>query len=327
MSGTRSWSSVADSLDLLGVALLAVAGTFPLLVEGTLPTPVRVGIGIGLILFAPGYALVSLLIPRETVVGVDGDERRVPMGERLLLAVGFSIVTVPLVGILLNYTQWGPDPESTVAAVGIVTFLLAELAIWRRLAADAPRRFRPGIAGLPKRVGSRLAADTNRETVVNVVLVAGLAVAVAGVGLAVATTDNGERYTEFYLLAENDSGELVADGYPTELSVGKPTELHVGVANREAEPVTYTVVVQLQRVERTEAGRTVTERFGVDSFRVRAGAGETVQRRHAVEPTVAGEGFRLTYLLYAGAAPSDPSTSNAYRSVHLWVDVTPAGGG
>jgi uncharacterized membrane protein len=38
-----------------------------------------------------------------------------------------------------------------------------------------------------------------------------------------------------------------------------------------------------------------------------------------------GEELRLTFLLYRGAAsevPASPDPDGAYRSVHLWIDVT-----
>jgi hypothetical protein len=38
-----------------------------------------------------------------------------------------------------------------------------------------------------------------------------------------------------------------------------------------------------------------------------------------------GERLRLTYLLYRGAPPQTPTTDNAYRELHLWVNVTQEG--
>jgi uncharacterized membrane protein len=34
--------------------------------------------------------------------------------------------------------------------------------------------------------------------------------------------------------------------------------------------------------------------------------------------------LRLAYLLYKGEAPPEPTVENAYREVHLWVNVTEA---
>jgi len=343
MSKAQSWSRTRNSLDLLVVATLVVAGTFAVLAEGavspfaealpavaflteeTLPQVVRVPLGIVFVLFAPGYALVSLLCPRETIGGTDGEEgRRVTTVERLVLSVGLSVVIVPMVGIVLNYTEWGVGRTQMVLSIGLVTFLLTELAIGRRLGVPASERFHPGLFGVPERVREWVVVhERKRATVLNAVLVVGLVVAAAGVGIAVATNGNGERYTELYLLTEDaESGELVADGYPEELTVGEPTDLHVGITNQEQETVTYTVVVQLQRIDREGGYPRVAERFNLDAFEVTLANGETAERRHAVEPVVEGTDLRLTYLLYEGSPPATPSVDSASRSVHLWVDVT-----
>jgi len=34
-----------------------------------------------------------------------------------------------------------------------------------------------------------------------------------------------------------------------------------------------------------------------------------------------GENLRVQYLLYRGDPPAEPTQENAYRSLHLWVDV------
>lgn len=35
-----------------------------------------------------------------------------------------------------------------------------------------------------------------------------------------------------------------------------------------------------------------------------------------------GDELRLQYLLYRGSPPATSTQSNAYREVHLWVNVT-----
>ena len=39
---------------------------------------------------------------------------------------------------------------------------------------------------------------------------------------------------------------------------------------------------------------------------------------------MAGENLRLTFLLYRGQAPQDTTVENAYRELHLWVNVSAA---
>jgi len=63
--------------------------------------------------------------------------------------------------------------------------------------------------------------------------------------------------TEFYLLTENESGDLVAAGYPTNMTRGESGSLVVGIGNQGHESVEYTVVVELQRVEIVNGTATV----------------------------------------------------------------------
>jgi uncharacterized membrane protein len=45
-----------------------------------------------------------------------------------------------------------------------------------------------------------------------------------------------------------------------------------------------------------------------------------------VTPELTGDRMRLTYMLYRGAPPATPTTDNAYRELHLWVNVSSTGG-
>lgn len=46
----------------------------------------------------------------------------------------------------------------------------------------------------------------------------------------------------------------------------------------------------------------------------------------AVSDELTGDDLRLVFLLYDGPVPDTPTRENAYRSVHLWVDVQPQPG-
>jgi len=113
----------------------------------------------------------------------------------------------------------------------------------------------------------------------------------------------------------------VAADYPEELVAGSPARLTVGVDNVEFEPVEYTVIVQLQEVERTDDGTRVLERRQLGRFETSLDEDESWRRTHEVTPTMTGEDLRLQYLLYRGNPPADPTAETAYRTLHLWVDV------
>jgi uncharacterized membrane protein len=74
----------------------------------------------------------------------------------------------------------------------------------------------------------------------------------------------------------------------------------------------------------TNVSVAVLEQAELQRFSQRVGANETWHRNHTVTPTLEGERLRLVYLLYMGAPPDTPTTENAYREVHLWVNVSGA---
>ncbi|MDZ7730417.1 MAG: DUF1616 domain-containing protein [Natrialbaceae archaeon] len=59
---------------------------------------------------------------------------------------------------------------------------------------------------------------------------------------------DGEAFSAIYILTEDDNGELVAAGYPTEMNLGESQEIVVGIDNNEHRQVDYTVVVLEQNV-------------------------------------------------------------------------------
>ena len=153
-------------------------------------------------------------------------------------------------------------------------------------------------------------------------MVCSILLATASVGYAVAVPKQGEAFSEFYLLTETPDVELVADNYPEEFVAGENRTLTVGVGNHEHEAVSYTVVVLAQDVRVQNNSTTVLAEEQLRRFQPRVADNETWQRNHTVAPSLTGDSIRLTYLLYRGPPPADPSTENAYRELHLWVTVT-----
>jgi uncharacterized membrane protein len=118
------------------------------------------------------------------------------------------------------------------------------------------------------------------------------------------------------LLTETDEGDLVADGYPDRLRAGETADLVLRVENHESRDTSYEVVVQLQRVS---ADGTVTEASIRDRFERTVDAGLAWEQDHRITSDMSGERIRLAYLVYEGDAPAEPTLSNSYRNLTLWV--------
>lgn len=322
-------------LDILGIAVVAVAGAAVSLAPdtGLVGSPLHVFLGILFIFVVPGAALTAALFPKasqettHTSLRFDATRQLVSRGrittaERVVLSLGLSVAVVPLIGLLLNFTPSGVRLGTVIPTLAGLSVILAGIGLVRRL--RLPRGDRFGITLAPVIGATAWVArpDASTDRIVNVVLVVGLVLAATGVAYAVVAPQPGERFTAFYLQTRDpETGEFVADGYPSELGPDDEATLYVGLTNQEHRTVSYTVVVQLQRIEDRDGSRTLLLREEVDRFSTTLEHNESWRQEHVVTPAFYGEDLRLTYLLYKGQPPATPTTENAYRTVHIWVDV------
>jgi uncharacterized membrane protein len=266
--------------------------------------PLRILVTLPWLLFAPGYALLVCLLPG------DAPDRL----ERAVLSVGGSLV-VALFGTLA-VARGGVDTPTAVASLTLVTLGLTLLAAVqrRRLVGERYTPPSPNISGRLR----GLEFSTSTDGLLNVALLVALLVTLITAGVATVSPPGGEQFTEVALVSQTDNDAYTVDKYPERLTSGEPTEFAVTVSNRERRELSYTLVVALQRP--TGDGYTTLERFHTRSFTLEDG--ERLRWNHSVTPTVTGSRVRLSYLLYRGSAPASPTPENAYRELHLRVNVT-----
>ena len=343
-------ADLAATLFLVGVTAFAVF--VPVVSE----TPLRIAVGLPFVLFVPGYALIAALFPEagEAPTDTQGDDavsdveepatesaetmdpspsastgRGIDGIERVALSFGLSIAVVPLIGLVLNFTPWGIRLVPIVLSVSAFTAGCVAVAARRRWALPEEDRFRvPYRQWMAATRTELFDPDDRLDAALNVVLVLSILLATASIAYAVAVPKQGETFTEFYLLTENESGDLVADDYPTNFTAGESEPLVVGIGNQEHERVDYTVVVQLQRIDRDRIDNrtrlTVQERQELRRLETTLGQNETWQRSYDVTPRLTGQNLRLAFLLYRDSVPATPTVENAYRETHLWVNVSEA---
>ena len=325
----------ADLAVIFGwVVLVNLAVFLPVISE----TPLRVVLGLPFVLFIPGYALIAALFPEAGTAPVtDEDEqttgkangngsitnRGIDGIERVALSFGLSIAVVPLIGLILNFTPWGIRLTPIMIAVSGFTVGMTAVAASRRLALPAEDRFAVPYQTWINAGRAELFDPASRtDAALNIALVLSVLLVVGSVGYAVAVPQQGESFSEFYLLTEGDDGELVADGYPTEFQQGEPQSLVVGVGNQEHEQMDYTVVAEIQRVTIVNNETRVQDATELRRFQPTVQHNETWQRQHTVTPQMTGERLRLQYLLYRSDPGQAVNRSAAYRELHLWINVT-----
>ncbi|MFC4438480.1 MULTISPECIES: DUF1616 domain-containing protein [Natrialbaceae] len=347
----------ADLVAMIAVtALVNVAVFAPLIRE----TPLRVPLGLAFALFVPGYVFVAALFPEagesptadqladdpdDDGLFADAPFRSGIDGiERVALAFGLSIAIVPLIGLVLNFTPWGIRLTPIMVSLTGFTVAATAVAAHRRWELPAEERFQvPYREWYAAGRTELLEPETRLDGALNVLLVCSIVLAVGVVGFAVVSPPQGEQFSAIYILTEDDDGELVADGYPTEFTQGDSEEIVLGIDNNEHQTTDYTVVVLEQETETvvnesatgppadgnetagndTPVNETVvTDQRELDRFETTLAHNESWHHTHELEPTMVGDDIRIVWLLYPDEeVPDEPSIDDTEYHVHLWVDV------
>ncbi|TFH46896.1 MAG: DUF1616 domain-containing protein, partial [ANME-2 cluster archaeon] len=109
--------------DILIVIFFVLCTMILILIQPLATSWVRTVLGLPLVLFFPGYALIAALFPKKD--DLDGIERTA-------LSFGLSIAVVPLLGLALNYTPWGIRLIPILITISIFTLAMCTAAIMRR---------------------------------------------------------------------------------------------------------------------------------------------------------------------------------------------------
>lgn len=274
----RVWIDLL-TINLLTLLLIIAIVAFP-------SNVLRIILGIPLVIFSPGYVLMTALFPRkESMENV----------QRVALSLGMSIAVVPLIGLILNYTSWGITLESVLGSTAAFIVIMSVIAWVRRIQYPEGERFgiwfHLNMSGLGKGIWDKT---------LTVVLAASVLGAIVAAGYAIATPEDGEKFTEFYILGPY--GE--AADYPRSVTVGRKVEVNAGIVNHENETVSYRLVVTLDGVIQTEIGP------------ILLAEDEVWEQVVGFTPTQPGESQEVEFLLY-----EQGETEHYQRALRLWIDV------
>lgn len=297
--------------------LLAVI-TSVVLVAGVVVTPLgelralAIVIGLPFVLLVPGYALVSAVFPRAGELAPDRETGSSWLA-RLGISVAGSGIAIAVVGGVLDFTVWGFERTAIIAGLSVFTLVATAIAWYRRRLLPTADQ-----AGFDlDTVRSYFGTVVVGESAVSVVLTLVVILAAAGaVGVVAEKSTESGSTVELYLLGQNDSGELTAGSYPSNVTVGDPITTGIGVGTSRS-PFDGYVVTRLERVTVDGETVSVSESQQLDRIDLRVPAGETRITRHTVQPSMAGERLRLTYRLYRNGSNS------VFRQTHVWITVEP----
>jgi uncharacterized membrane protein len=199
------WRDYKDLVILMGGSVLAVIA---MLLPYSL---VRLVLAGGFILYAPGYALLAALYPKQTPLNTV---------QRLTASVGMSVVVSSLLALIITYTL-GTTLVTISSTLGLWILSLACIAAYRRSQCAASERFAPAASALP----AWQALSKQRKGIILAQLGTVLILLMAAGRLLHISRRAAPQFAEFYLLGQDGR----AGAYTEALTANTPHPVTVGV--------------------------------------------------------------------------------------------------
>jgi uncharacterized membrane protein len=305
------------SPDLVLVIVYAAAGIIAIYLPILNDTPLRIILSLPIILFIPGYCLIAALFPKE------GD---VDLLERILLSIGFSIAIAPLIGLVLNFTPWGIRLEPVVVSLTLFIWVMILIAQYRRAILPSEKRFRMPSSVFSSKTSRGLSLSSGGSRVsqyLNILLTLVAIIAVLITAYVIVFPKEGERFTEFYILGQN---QTISD-YPQEITPGINFPMYIGVQNHERRDMNYTIEtwILLTKFDNTTNTTSIIAMEPDERILISLGQNESAIIPYNMSFKKTGYN-RVEFLLFKEDLP-DPDASGSdrinasYRDLHLWVTV------
>ena len=266
-------------VNILAILLILIITFFP-------SNVLRIILGLPIVLFFPGYTLIVALFPtKNTLDSV----------ERVALSFGSSLIIVPIIGLILNYTPWGISLYPVLISLTIFIVITSIVAWYRRQRRAPAERFTVSfnLKLFPWR------GESVTSKALFIILIVTILGAIGTLSYVLAVPKVGEKFTEFYV-----SGlEGKATDYPKELKVGEQGIVIIGIINREHEMMSYRVKVKID---------------GVSNSEIEPIALQHNEKREIIvsfTPNRAGDNQEVEFLLYKNGG------NEPYRRVRLPIDV------
>ena len=302
--------------DLILVMVWLAAGVLVIYTPVLNTHPVRYVLTIPLMFFIPGYSLSTALFPKK------GD---ISIIERIAISFGFSIAVVPLVGLGLNFTPWGIRLDPIVISLTIFTLLTILVAYYRRVNLPFEERFNVPFHVIGHRIHQEFlrSEKTKTDRFLSVVLNLVIIIAILTAIYVIIFPNEGERYTEFFILGENRT----ADKYPDLINSGQDYSMYVGIGNHEKGDVKYTIETWMLLTEFDSLTNSshILAMDPHDRLSLTLSDNETTIVPYNLSVNKIGYN-RVEFLLFKDTIPGPDVIGSdrinaSYRDVNLWITI------
>jgi uncharacterized membrane protein len=250
----------------------------------------RMALSIFVILFIPGYSLLSALFPSRNSM---------PFGQRIALSFGISIVVVSGLGLLLHFIPIDLNITSIFFAVVISNTIFSVIGLFRENSLPEEEK-----VSFRFRVSSPKWNEFKRvDKGLFVLMILALLVLITTFSYVAFTPTEGEQYTEFYVL-DSQGG---TDHYPEQIRIGESVFITLGIINHESNPTDYRVETKLNSFNLNETMSGTLRK------------GEKWEKKIILTPHQIGISQKLEFWLFK----SDQDQPYNKDSLHLVLNVLP----
>ena len=219
-------------MDLLLISITTVISIIYILnpiLNNTILKPV---LGIILILFLPGYAIVSVIFPKKDYLyGI----------ERLALSFAFPLIGLAIVIFLTNSTTVLISLKSLSIFISAFTILMVLIGYIRRRRVADDDRFYVNFGG------------SKTRKILTIILILSIILAIStAVYIIFKPNQNGS--TEFNILSPVGNASV----YPTNLTIGGNGKVALSIVNNESKTVDYHLVITSNGAVISEQNLTLT---------------------------------------------------------------------
>lgn len=290
-------------LDLVVVLLLTIICAV-LILEPTLNQSIfNSAAGLFLMLFLPGYALIAAIYPRKD--DLSG-------AARLVLSFGVSYFLTSVIGLVLNYTQWGNSLNPILLVLTVFSLISIGTAFLTRIRSqkadsfqvesDGPRTPSPtsDAPHTTTRTPSFMSSSRNRNILmVGVVVVIALLIAAPAAYNFMIPAKDVNASTQFYVMGPD--GKNIST-YPHNLTSGDNATVTIVLENHENTETTFRIV--------TTSNQTV-----INEIDVTLKPGE--RREIPYNFTVGEPGTKkMEFFLY-----KLPDLNDIFRTYGFWINI------
>jgi uncharacterized membrane protein len=292
MTGNQKFPS-----DLLLVAGLVILTDILVSIPVLSGSFIRTIFALPLVIFLPGYALISMLFPDKT--GLEGMER-------VALSIGMSVAVVPLIGLALNFTPWGIREIPLLVTLSLFILLASAVAYTRRkqLPEDSAFHIPLKASVLSLTSGFLEKPESKTEGNLRILFVLSFIILIGTVGYLALVPQEKEPFTKFYILGP----DRMADRYKSDYIKGESGTYIVGIVNKEHRTIDYTMEVKLENQ---------TLALPENMQHIRLADNTTFEEPLEISPPIEGNNLKLQFLLFNETEKNIP-----YRDLRLWINVT-----